>query len=79
MARKVLSQASGARNGYPSRLLPVRPSWRYAMSENPVVAIWEGEMDVASGRKDPVTSTEKQMRCRHCGTPLQQTLIDLGI
>ena len=49
------------------------------MSKNPVAAIWEGEMDVASVRNDPATSAGKSMRCRHCGTPLQHTLIDLGM
>src|SRR6476646_2763619 len=36
-------------------------------------------MDVASGRRDPVISVRESMRCRHCGTPLQHTLIDLGM
>jgi SAM-dependent methyltransferase len=49
------------------------------VSKSPVVAIGEGEMDVASVRKDPATSAGKSMRCRHCGTPLQHTLIDLGM
>ena len=34
---------------------------------------------VASVSNDRATSAEKSMRCRHCGTPLQHTLIDLGM
>jgi SAM-dependent methyltransferase len=36
-------------------------------------------MDVASVRNDCETSAGKSRRCRHCGTPLQHTLIDLGM
>ena len=36
-------------------------------------------MDAASNRRDPVTATGKAMRCRQCGTPLQHTLVDLGM
>ena len=36
-------------------------------------------MDAASNRRELVTATGKAMRCRHCGTPLQHTLIDLGM
>src|SRR5262245_5141758 len=36
-------------------------------------------MDAASNRKGPVAATGKSIRCRHCGTPLQHTLIDLGM
>ena len=36
-------------------------------------------MDVASVRNDRVTSAETSLRCRHCGTPLRHTLIDLGM
>ena len=36
-------------------------------------------MDLASGRRDPVISVRKSMRCRHCGTRLQHSLIDLGM
>jgi hypothetical protein len=43
------------------------------------VAITEGNMDVASGRRDPVISVRESMRCRHCGTRLQHSLIDLGM
>ena len=43
------------------------------------MAITEGNMDVASGRRDPVISVRESMRCRHCGTQLQHSLIDLGM
>ena len=36
-------------------------------------------MDVASNRSDPVLAIGKAMRCRHCGTPLQHSLIALGM
>lgn len=36
-------------------------------------------MDVAPVRNDRATSAGKSMRCRRCGTPLQHTLIDLGM
>jgi SAM-dependent methyltransferase len=35
------------------------------------------EVDSASDKKDP--SIERSLRCRHCGTPLQHTLINLGM
>src|SRR5262249_2064880 len=79
MVRKGLSQASGARNGYPPGGYCRLGQLETGVSKNPVVAIWEGEMDVASVRNDPATSAAKSMRCRHCGTPLQHTLIDLGM
>ena len=43
------------------------------------MAITEGNMDLASGRRDPVISVRESMRCRHCGTRLQHSLIDLGM
>jgi SAM-dependent methyltransferase len=43
------------------------------------VAITEGNMDVASGRRDPLISVRESMRCRHCGTRLQHSLVDLGM
>ena len=43
------------------------------------MAITEGNMDVASGRTDPVISVRESMRCRHCGTRLQHSLVDLGM
>jgi SAM-dependent methyltransferase len=36
-------------------------------------------MVAAPSRKDPVTSTGKATRCRHCGTSLQHSLINLGM
>jgi SAM-dependent methyltransferase len=36
-------------------------------------------MDAASSKKDPMISAKESMRCRHCGTKLQHTLIDLGM
>jgi SAM-dependent methyltransferase len=43
------------------------------------LAITEGNTDVASARRDPVISIRESMRCRHCGTRLQHSLIDLGM
>src|SRR6478736_6445787 len=65
--------------GTTSRLLQERPSWRHGVTNergarNPVVAI-----DIASGRRDPMISVRESMRCRHCGTRLQHSLIDLGM
>ena len=68
-----------ARNGYPLAAIAGEAKLETGVSKNPVVAIWEGEMDVASVRNDRATSAGKSMRCRHCGTPLQHTLIDLGM
>ena len=36
-------------------------------------------MDATATKKDPMSSARESMRCRHCGTPLQHTLIDLGM
>ena len=43
------------------------------------MAITEGNMDLASGRRDPVISVRESMLCRHCGTRLQHSVIDLGM
>ena len=36
-------------------------------------------MDATASKRDPMSSASELMRCRHCGTPLQHTLIDLGM
>jgi len=36
-------------------------------------------MDAQAGRTDLSVSTEDECRCRHCGTPLRYSLIDLGM
>jgi SAM-dependent methyltransferase len=36
-------------------------------------------MDAAAGRADLCVSTDDAPRCRHCGTPLRYSLIDLGM
>ena len=36
-------------------------------------------MDAAAGRTDLSVSTNEARRCRHCGTPLRYSLIDLGM
>ena len=85
MARRDWAEASEAKNGYHlTALVRERPSWRHGVtnervSKEPVVAITEGNMDVASGRRDPVISVRESMRCCHCGTRLQHSLLDLGI
>ena len=68
-----------ARNRYPLTDIVGEAKLETGVSKNPIAAIWEGEMDVASVRNDRATSAGKSMRCRHCGTPLQHTLIDLGM
>jgi len=45
MVRKGLSEASGARNGYPLAAIAGEAKLETGVSKNPVAAIWEGEMD----------------------------------
>ncbi len=41
--------------------------------------VLESEMDAAAGRTDLSASTSEAGRCRHCGTPLRYSLVDLGM
>ena len=53
---KGLSEASWARNEYPLAAIAGEDKLVTGVSKNPVTAIWEGEMDVASVRNDRATS-----------------------
>ena len=75
-----------ARNRYPLAAIAADAKLEKGVSDNRLLR-WESEMDVASGRSDDVASDESEamisaresMRCRHCGTTLQHSLIDLGM
>jgi SAM-dependent methyltransferase len=87
MARKGnWAEAGEARNRYSLAAIAADAKLEKGVSDNRLLRSWESEMDVASDRSGdvasggiPVTSARESMRCRHCGTPLQHSLIDLGM
>ena len=79
MARKGIgAQQSGREMGTPSQLLPVSQNLTLGDGRTRQ-ATRKSDMDATASQSDPMISANESMRCRHCGTPLQHTLIDLGM